>query len=218
MRHVWTAAVLTALLAGPLATAPASAKQRPITDSEPDAVDIAKTPATDLNLDKTKIPPLLQAATQEPYTLVGIKTCAQISSAVLALDDVLGPDADLPSDPGGSISTGRVAKWAVGSLIPFRGLIREISGANAQDRAVLAAIRAGIARRSFLKGVGHAKGCKYPASPATPAIVKAHLQSLEQDRKRDGKQEDRTTAADAKRDGSGASVPTTSTPVVQKVP
>lgn len=186
MRQAWkstalTAAALTALLA----TAPSGAKQRPVTDTTPDAVDIAKTPATDLNIDKKDIPPVLQAAIAEPYTLKGLKTCGQYSAAVEELDTVLGPDVDLPSGDRDGVNAGRLAKWAVGTLIPFRGLIREISGANAHDRAVLAAARAGFSRRAFLKGVGHAKGCKYPASPATPAIVQARLKEIqaEQDKK-----------------------------------
>ena len=80
---------------------------------------------------------------------------------------VLGEDLDLPQADSTGVSTGRVAQWVVGSFIPFRGLIREISGANSQERKIGTAIQAGIARRSFLKGVGQAKGCHYPARAAT---------------------------------------------------
>ncbi|TCM21422.1 hypothetical protein EDF56_10186 [Novosphingobium sp. PhB165] len=184
MRQVWTAAALTVLLIG----SPAAAKQpqRAITDSEPDAIDVAKTPVTDLNLDRIEIPPLLKAAIHKPYDLSGLKTCDQIAAAVQELDTVLGPDIDLPSPGRDIISPGRVAKWAVASFIPFRGLIREISGANAQDQSVLAAARAGIARRAFLKGVGEAKDCKYPASPATPAIIQARAMDTHVRRDRKG--------------------------------
>ena len=180
MRQAWTAAALTsAALTALLLAAPSSARQRPITDTTPDAVDVAKTPVTDLGLDKKDIPPVLVAAIDEPYTLKGLKTCSQYSAAVLALDEVLGDDVDLPSEGRDGVNAGRVAKWAVGTFIPFRGLIREISGASAHDRAVLAAVRAGYARRSFLKGMGNAKGCKYPAAPATPAIVQARLNEIQ---------------------------------------
>ena len=47
--------------------------------------------------------------------------------------------------------------------------MREISGANAQNRLVESAIQAGVARRAFLKGYGEAKGCRYPARSATRA-------------------------------------------------
>jgi hypothetical protein len=55
----------------------------------------------------------------------------------------------------------------VGSLIPFRGIIRELSGANDQQRKVSTAIQAGVARRAYLKGVGQQRGCAYPARAAT---------------------------------------------------
>lgn len=213
MRLVWTAAALMPAL---LLAAPIAAKQtKPITDSNPDAMDIAKTPVTDLNLDKTKIPPILQTAIRKPYDLTGVKTCSQISAVVLQLDEVLGPDIDLPETERDGINGNRLAKWAVGSFIPFRGLIREISGANAQERAVLAAARAGIARRSFLKGMGQVKGCKYPASPATPAIIQAHAAALKAEQDKEAKGD--AKAGDGKGNGAG-SVPSTSEPVVQKVP
>ena len=93
-------------------------------------------------------------------------------------DAVLGEDLDLPQADSTGVSTGRVAQWVVGSFIPFRGLIREISGANSQERKIGTAIQAGIARRSFLKGVGQAKGCRYPARAATPQVVSARMDAI----------------------------------------
>ncbi len=88
---------------------------------------------------------------------------------------MLGPDLDLPEEERARISAGRMAKTVVGSFIPFRGLIREVSGANDHDRQVRAAIQAGLARRGFLKGVGHAKGCAYPARPASEREVDRYM-------------------------------------------
>ena len=59
----------------------------------------------------------------------------------------------------------KVAKGLVGSIIPFRGLVREVSGAAGDQRKAEAAVRAGLARRAYLKGLGQGKGCKYPARP-----------------------------------------------------
>jgi hypothetical protein len=75
---------------------------------------------------------------------------------------VLGPDLDKSSSSHG-LSVGGAAKGVVGSLIPFEGLIREVSAAAEEQRAMQSAVAAGIARRSFLKGYGQAKGCKAPA-------------------------------------------------------
>ncbi|MGG2005328.1 hypothetical protein [Novosphingobium resinovorum] len=90
----------------------------------------------------------------------------------------------------------------VASFIPFRGLIREVSGANAQDRKVNAAIQAGLTRRGFLKGVGSAKGCRYPASPAPASVVQARMDELKaMEQEKDAKKKAKSEAkADAKSD------------------
>ncbi|MEK7111976.1 MAG: hypothetical protein AAB875_01485, partial [Patescibacteria group bacterium] len=53
-----------------------------------------------------------------------------------------------------------VGKSLVNSLIPFRGVVREISGAAPAERRLRAAIAAGLARRGYLRGMASAKGCK----------------------------------------------------------
>jgi hypothetical protein len=119
-----------------------------------------------LNIEKREIPELLIEAQRAPYSLEGLSNCRRLIAAVREFDEVLGPDFDLPEEERSRISAGRVAKTVVGSFIPFRGLIREVSGANDHDRKVRAAIQAGLARRGFLKGTGLARGCAYPARPA----------------------------------------------------
>lgn len=190
MRRWMLAAVLTCPLLA--LSAQARDQDKPITNRDPDVVDVAKTPITDLNVGRDgEIPPILIAATDQPYALDGLRKCRQLSAAVQELDQVLGPDIDLPQEQRERISGGRMAQWVVSSFIPFRGLIREVSGANAQDRKVNAAIQAGLTRRGFLKGVGAAKGCQYPARPAPEAIVQARYDELKaekgnkSDRKRD---------------------------------
>jgi hypothetical protein len=147
--------------------------EKPITERSPTMGDAVATPASDLNLKKDAIPPLLISAQERPYDLARLKRCSDIAAAVGELDAVLGPDIDLPQDAARRTSAGSVAQAAVGSFIPFRGLIREISGANESQRKLQAAVQAGIARRSFLKGVGGARGCRYPASPASAADIAA---------------------------------------------
>lgn len=168
------AALLLAILPAPVLAQekpPTEKPDKPITDREPSAVDVAATPVTDLGLRKGEIPQLLLTAQASPYDLEGLRTCPTITAAIVELDAVLGDDLDLPQDSDGGISPGRVAQAAVGSFIPFRGLIREISGANAHERKLVAAIYAGGVRRAFLKGVGQQRGCVYPARSATPAIA-----------------------------------------------
>ncbi|MDF2637140.1 MAG: hypothetical protein K0R64_124 [Novosphingobium lindaniclasticum] len=215
--------LIMAALAGTLTATTAEARQdRPITDNDPNAIDVAKTPVTDLNLDKTEIPPVLIAATKKPYDLASLRSCSQIGKAVEELDGILGDDIDLPQEARDRVSTGKVAKWVVSSFIPFRGLIREISGANAQERAVLAAVQAGVARRGFLKGVGAQRGCKYPASPATASIIQAKaLQQHQEDARIEaakGIKADDKSAAQNRKNETKDGVAYTSDAVVQKVP
>lgn len=169
-RTCFLAASIVALSAMPALAQPSPT---PLPDREPSAMDVAKTPVTDLNLDKQEIPQVLINAQIMPYDLNGLGRCPQIIGAVEELDALLGPDIDLPQEARDRISAGQVAKTVVGSFIPFRGIIREVSGANAHDRAVRAAIQAGMTRRGFLKGIGESKRCNYPARPATQAVIAA---------------------------------------------
>ena len=106
--------VLTPLLSATLAASPALAAQdKPMTDDDPDAVDVAKTPVTDLNIDKKEIPAILLQAQARPYSLTGLGRCKPLIAEVSALDDVLGPDLDLPEEERARISAGRVAKTGI---------------------------------------------------------------------------------------------------------
>ena len=168
MRRICYLPIMVALLFA----APAIAqKSAPVGDRDPGAADVAKTPVTDLNLDKKEIPELLIKAQQRPYDLGGLARCGQLIKAVEELDTLIGPDFDLPQETRERLAAGRVGKAVVGSFIPFRGVIREVSGANEHRRRQRAAIQAGLARRGFLKGVGQLRGCKYPGRPATRANV-----------------------------------------------
>lgn len=175
-----TLAAATAMLSAP---AYARNQDKPMGDREPDAVDVAATPVTDLNLRKDKIPDVLLAAQANPYDLGGLSRCGPLIAAVEELDGILGDDLDLPQEVRRGPSAGRVAQSVVGSFIPFRGIVREVSGANRHQREVQAAIQAGLARRGFLKGVGQTKSCRYPARAAGPKELAAHQAAVEAEEK-----------------------------------
>lgn len=166
-----------------LAGAPALAQSQddPVMNRTPDAEDVAMTPVTDLNLKKDEIPSVLLAARADPYASAGIRNCRDIQSAIAPLDAALGPDMDVYEEDGERISAGAVAKSVVASFIPFRGILRELTGAADHKRDFEAAIYAGAIRRGFLKGLGQQRGCSYPARPAatktaavkTPKATKA---------------------------------------------
>lgn len=138
--------------------------------------DAATTPLADLNLVQQKIPSVLQGALKAPYALPPHKTCPELSSEVRMLDAALGADLDTPptiSNPGlierGSNAVGGAANdalhGAAESLVPFRGWVRKLDGAERHSKEVAAAISAGAVRRAYLKGVGQELGCLPPAAP-----------------------------------------------------
>lgn len=137
---------------------------------EPDAREVAKTPLRDLNIDARDIPEVLVAAEADPYATRGLGKCAATVAAIADLDRVLGADYDIADDDGGDrISEGRIGQSVVGSVIPFRGILREVTGAAEADRKLRAAYTAGMVRRAFLKGWGLGRGCAYPARPKPAA-------------------------------------------------
>lgn len=152
-----------AILAGTLA-APVQAQVIP----EPDAAEVAKTPLRDLNIDARDIPQALQLAAADPYATTGLDQCNALVSAIADLDRVLGADYDIAQDDGSDrISEGRIGQSVIGSVIPFRGILREVTGAADNDRKLRAAYTAGMVRRAFLKGWGLGRNCAYPARPKT---------------------------------------------------
>ena len=133
-------------------------------------------PLADLNLVQEKIPAVLGAAVKAPYALPSERSCPALANEVSALDGVLGADLDTPptaANPGlvarGTDMVGNAAndalRGAAESVIPFRGWVRKLDGAERHSKEVAAAIAAGSVRRAFLKGVGQALGCAAPAAP-----------------------------------------------------
>ena len=132
----------------------------------------ATTPLRDLNVMKVDIPEVLQQALEDPYLRPPRNAkCPQLIALIRPLNDVLGPDIDtIPTDEEGLTTRSKstalgVAGDLAGGAIPFRGVVRRLSGAEGHDRLVSAAIIAGHTRRAYLKGLGEAKGCGPPATP-----------------------------------------------------
>jgi len=133
-------------------------------------------PLADLNLVQEKIPPVLLAAARAPYALPAQRDCPVLAGEVRTLDGALGADLDTPptaANPGllerSSGMVGDAAndalRGAAESVIPFRGWVRRLDGAERHSKEVAAAIAAGSVRRAFLKGVGQSLGCPAPAAP-----------------------------------------------------
>ena len=196
-----------------LALATPAVAQTAVDPENVKAEDVALSPLSDINLRKKDVPPVLEAALANPYDLAGIKTCAGFTTAIQDLDVALGDDIDVAQgktdEEKMGNGAGAIAKSVIGSFIPFRGVIRELSGANAQQRAWERAVYAGSVRRAFLKGVGESKGCAYPARSATPQIA-----ALVHAQRNAGKRDKHPAVKTA---GAPVQVAYDSTPVVQPI-
>jgi hypothetical protein len=145
-----------------------------LTQKKPTTLDkagnIVRQPARDVGIEKEKIPEVLQAAVEDPYAPLPSHSCRRLNIAVGELNAVLGEDftvgAKTNEDRAGKIAEA-VGRSIVNSLIPFRGLVREISGAGPAERRLQAAVTAGVARRGYLRGLASAKACKIaPIAPS----------------------------------------------------
>jgi hypothetical protein len=139
-------------------------------------------PLRDLNVLRTKIPPVLLEALADPYYRPpGQLSCDDVAALLEPVDKALGPDLDQPNnDQAGLVERGRGTAFgfvagATSDAIPFRSWVRKLTGAERHDKYVQAAITAGAVRRGYLKGLGESRGCSPPATPShvltgTPVI------------------------------------------------
>lgn len=142
----------------------------------------AVSPLSDLNLMRQEMPAILIAAQTRPYAVGTDRSCAALATEIQALDAALGADLDVPgpvseaglADQGvqavGDAAIGAVRSTAEG-VLPFRGWLRKLTGAERRDREQAAAIAAGTIRRAYLKGMGQSLGCLPPAAPRVAATV-----------------------------------------------
>ena len=126
------------------------------------AADIAMQPAKDIGIKRTQIPQVLLDSEVSPYAMADTANCARMAQALAQLDEALGPDYTVEKTADAS-RAGKITEAGgraiVNSIIPFRGIVREVTGAAADDRRYASAVDAGIARRGFLRGLQTAQGC-----------------------------------------------------------
>ncbi|MEO1660595.1 MAG: hypothetical protein AAFR51_06380 [Pseudomonadota bacterium] len=193
MKHTLFAALI-ALVTTACASTPESqtpdpdapnAAERAIQQSSDGFSEAAMTPLEDVNLKREKIPEEFEAI-KNPYDVDPDIACADIAAQVTELNSVLGRDWDIPppdkkglsdqaADGASTAFLDAVASGATG-FIPFRGVVRTVSGANSHASKVRKAYERGSHRRTFLKAIGLMKGCDYPAAPLplpedTPKVV-----------------------------------------------
>jgi hypothetical protein len=174
------ATTAAAVPAASAASAPASAPEPATSDAHAGAerkfAQAVTAPLADLNLIREAIPEVLADARKAPYAVPADRSCPALAHDVEALDAVLGADLDTPSDGAGpslvergTTAAGDALIGAVRSttegVIPFRGWVRKLTGAERYAKEVAASVAAGTIRRAFLKGIGQAQGCSAPAAP-----------------------------------------------------
>ncbi|MEO0818233.1 MAG: hypothetical protein AAFX86_13130 [Pseudomonadota bacterium] len=143
--------------------------------------DAALSPLEDLNLRRDDIPAVLEPL-ETPYGIPAGSGCEYLLGEIATLTQILGPDDDTPetdeeerdraewaADRSADAALGAVASTARG-FIPFRGLVREATGAERYADKLATAYRLGMERRAYLKGYGQALGCAPPAAPIPESI------------------------------------------------
>ena len=128
-------------------------------------------PLGDLNLMNAEIPEKLLEALRQPYKVPENYTCISLNADIAEFDELLGADVDSVRQADDSslieTGTGKVKGAALGeiqgattSIVPYRGWVRKLSGAERHSKKVNSAIAAGSVRRAFLKGLRHPLVCE----------------------------------------------------------
>lgn len=137
-----------------------------------DLGDAVTQPLRDLSIVRVEPEAVLEKARENPYLAPASQLCAGAEAEIAQLNKALGPDVDDPAIEEGQGLGGELVSGAIAGLIPdlpFRGVVRRVTGAHARDREVRLAVMSGMARRSYLKGMRMASGCIEPA-PAAPEV------------------------------------------------
>lgn len=117
-------------------------------------------PVNDIGLDNIEIPEYLGAMT-DPYIDPPMK-CEPLQAEIIKLDALLGDDLDVPEEVAArrEQTALNATSSTLGSvLIPFRGVVRALSGAAANERDAREAYERGLVRRAYLKGIGQRMDC-----------------------------------------------------------
>jgi hypothetical protein len=148
----------SAVIALALAAAPAWAWAGPVPRPGEEAGGL------DLGIIGPKTPEILEKAKADPYAPPAEPACERLPEELAALDEALGPDADVPR-PKHRLLRLQPAKWmgqAMRSAIPHRDVVRFLTGADRKQKALNDAAMAGWARRGYLKGLAKTLACTPP--------------------------------------------------------
>lgn len=120
-------------------------------------------PFRDLSIIRDKTPEVLATSVEAPYAAGDARDCPALSAEIARLDATLGPDIDVVRPKVGWVGADAIYSALRGALdLPFRGMIRRVTGAESRDREQARAVLAGMVRRGFLKGLARAANCPLP--------------------------------------------------------
>ena len=146
-----------------------------------DIFDAATGPLEDLNIKQKEIPTLLQALLENPYAKPKPMQCKTIKTEMAQLDELLGksvaykkhtsgimnasldnvevPDSDELIDSGADMAHDGLMGFihSQTDILPFRSIIRTITGADDHAKDVALANQAGQLRRAYLKGLAESR-------------------------------------------------------------
>ena len=123
-------------------------------------------PLRDLNVMRDTPAEVLVQAGAAPYRPPADPVCSSISAELVLLDAALGRDIDAAGAGEKDDLAAKLARDAIGDLIglPYRGMVRRLTGAERAERESRARKLAGSIRRAFLKGWARSVDCP-PAPP-----------------------------------------------------
>jgi len=137
-----------------------------------DVANAASQPVRDLNLMGDEPGDYLVTVVNDPYS-VPPPDCSALNGEIARLDEILGADVDAPRKSDDDM-VGAITLAAVRNVtrLPFRGVIREVTGAAPKERAMRQALLAGAVRRAYLKGMRVTLKCTVaePEGPARPPM------------------------------------------------
>lgn len=132
-------------------------------------------PFRDTGWTRENPPEVLIRAAEAPYGLPSDPECSAILNEISALDLVLGSDLDEADgrEDESDIDASGLLSGAIGGIIglPYRSIVRRLSGAAGRERVLRDAIFAGMVRRAFLKGVARTACAPAPVDGAVTTPV-----------------------------------------------
>lgn len=151
------------------------------------AISAVVSPFEDVGLTEVSISDKLQKIAENPYVMPASLRCDNLRKDIAELDALVGPDDSMPVgvldnlgekttldyvDKGADLAKNRAVDTVRGhvDIIPYRSIVRSVSGAEKHTRMVAYSLQAGKLRRAFLKGLATTPQAKCIVKPVKKTI------------------------------------------------